>query len=96
MSHLVLQSDRILEKKQVPLSQSNDITRTKLHFLLQDFTVPRDHGTMTGTEHGLTVVTAAMETAMSLKDIRGKQEDVGLRMVFRISSPSNYSFWPHK
>ncbi|KAG7236450.1 hypothetical protein INR49_000928 [Caranx melampygus] len=77
-SKAVALGDRILEKKQVPLSQSNDITRTKLHFLFQDFTIPCDHGTLTGTEHSQTVVTTAMEAAMSLKDIRGKQEDVGL------------------
>lgn len=77
-SYLVCQSYGIFEKKQVPLSHPDDITRVKLHFFSQHFSVPRDHGVLTRAEHGGAANTRAMEITVSRKDVSGKEKDVRL------------------
>ncbi len=95
-SYLVCQSNGIFEKKQVALSQPDDITRVKLHFFSQHFAIPRDHGVLTRAEHGGAADAMAMEIAVSRKDVSGKEKDVRLCPIFMIAMPTKYNVWPSK
>lgn len=73
------------------LSQGDDITGVKLHFFLQQFTIPCDHGVLIRAEHGGAATAVAIETAVSWKDVSGKEKDVRLRPVFMIAVPTKYN-----
>lgn len=68
----------------------------KLLFVPQHFTVPRDHGVLTGEERGEAANAVAMKTAVSRKDVSGKEKDVRLWRVFMITLPTKYYVCPGK
>lgn len=76
--HLVHQSYRIFEEKQVVLSQANDITGAQLLLVSQHLPVPRDHGVPTRAEHGGRRNAAAKDVAVPRTNIGGKEKDIDL------------------
>lgn len=47
-------------------------------------------------ERGGSADAVAMETAVSRKDVSGKEKDVRLWPVFMITVPTKYNVWPSK
>lgn len=88
-SHLVHQSWRIFEKKQVFLSQPDNVARTQLDLVPQKFPVPRDCSVLTGVDHERAASSVPMQVAVLWKDVSGREEDVSFGHVFRTALVTN-------
>lgn len=78
------------------LSQADNITGEKLHFCPKHVAILRDHGVLTWAECGRASRAVAVETAVSRKDVSGREVDVRLWPIFSITSLTKNNVWPSK
>lgn len=78
------------------LSQADNIPRGKLHFCPKHVAILCDHGVLTWAECGRASGAVAVETAVSRKDVSGREMDVRLWPIFSLTSPTKNNVWPSK